>query len=129
MRYQLTMLAGIAFACAVCGCSIFPRYRYHYYESSSSSDTAQKDPRYVTVELDGDVRLPGPRPIRQELSKEAVVEAAGGFAGLSKAPPASVTLIRAGQKQVIPFAEMGQGKWKGFQLQEGDRLVVNFQFF
>src|SRR6187402_3106094 len=60
MRYHLTMLAGIAFACAVCGCSIFPRYRYHYYENSSSSDATPKDPPYVTVELDGDVRLHGP---------------------------------------------------------------------
>ena len=117
-----TTFAAIVIATALTGCGFFPRYQGRYYPASS-------EPDYVTVDLDGDVRLHGQRQIKRELSQAAIVEAAGGFAGLSKTPPKSVTLIRTGQKQLIPFTEMGQGKWKDFLLQDGDRIVVNFQFF
>jgi hypothetical protein len=118
-------LAGLA-AWALCGCGLLPS-RYHYHDIHTSTETNEAD--FVTVEMDGDVRQPGQRRIKRELSKDSILEAGGGLGGLSKTPPTAVTLIRAGQKQVIPFAEMGQGKWKDFQLQEGDRLVVNFTFY
>jgi hypothetical protein len=134
------MLAGVLFACATCGCRGVFHNGYHQTsyrtdatpESPPPTDSPKdlpKDPNYVTVDLDGDVRFYGPRKIKRELSKESVLEAAGGFAGLSASPPKSITLIRGGQKYVVPFVEMGQGKWKGFSLEEGDRVIVNWQLF
>jgi hypothetical protein len=139
--FPTTILSGILLACAACGCT---SHGYRIYPSSypadatpkdetakdeTAKDETPKDPVYVMVDLDGDVRLHGPRKIKRELSKEAVLEAAGGFGGLSSTPPKSITLIRAGQKYVVPFTEMGQGKWKGFLLEEGDQVIVNWQLF
>lgn len=83
----------------------------------------EKD-KFVIVSLDGDVKLHGRRSIRRELSKESILEAAGGFADLSEISPESITLKRGTHEHVIPFRDMCTGKWKMFLLEDGDEIVV-----
>ena len=63
--------------------------------------------------------------MRRELSKESVLEAAEGFAGLSLIGPKSVTLKRGTQEYEIAFKDMLKGKWKRFLVEDGDEIVVN----
>ena len=78
----------------------------------------------VMVYLDGDVKSYGRRWIRRELSKQSILEAAEGFAGLSEISPKSITLKRGTQEHVIPFEDMCKGKWKMFLLEDGDEIEV-----
>ena len=98
--------------------------------ASASRDTYQAEStNYVTIYLDGDVKFHGDRRIRRALSKESIMEAAGGFAGLSQISPRSITLTRGGQRYRIPFNQMGKDRWKDFLLQDGDKIVVNRVIF
>ena len=80
---------------------------------------------HVTVHLDGDVKSHGERSIRRELSRESIMEAANGFAGLSVISPKRVTLTRQNATYVIPFDAMGKGKWRNFLLNDGDHIVIS----
>ena len=93
-------------------------------QSGRQSYEIEKD-KYVMVFLDGDVKAWGHRPIRRELSKESILEAAEGFAGLSIGKPKTITLKRGVQSYKIPFADMTKGKWKDFLLQDGDEISVD----
>jgi membrane-bound lytic murein transglycosylase B len=84
----------------------------------------EKD-KHVTVFLDGDVKAWGQRRIRRELSKETILEAAQGFAGLSMIKPKTITLKRGTESYKIPFDDMAKGRWKDFLLQDGDSISVN----
>src|SRR6185503_13390502 len=81
--------------------------------------------KYVTVSLDGDVKAWGQRRIRRELSKESILEAAEGFAGLSMIKPKTITLKRGTDSYKIPINDMNKGLWKDFLLQDADEIIVN----
>jgi hypothetical protein len=99
--------------------------------SSSSGVTDYELARreFVTVYLDGDVKFYGERKIRRELSERSILEASGGFAGLSQIRPKSITFKRGTQRYNIPFSKLGTGRWKNFLLQDGDEIVVNKVWF
>lgn len=103
-----------------CGCATNQR-RSEYFESQRSS--------YVTIQLDGDVRRHGEQRIRRELSRESILEAAGGFAGLSVVKPKTVRIMRGSETIKVPFKDMGRGKWAEFLIDEGDRIVMERLFF
>jgi hypothetical protein len=83
----------------------------------------------VTVYLDGDVKFYGNRKMKRELSEASILEASGGFAGLSQIRPKSITLKRGTHSYGVRFSELGTGRWKNFLLQDGDEIVVNKVFF
>jgi len=85
--------------------------------------------RQVTVHLSGEVESRGRRLVRRELSRESILEASGGFSSKSFITPKKITLKRGANTYVIPFDQMGAGRWKRFLLNEGDEIVVNTSFF
>src|SRR6185503_5365180 len=91
MGVCLSMMCSMMCACRSVGTSVDQQI----YELEKS--------KYVTVYLDGDVKSHGWRQIRRELSKESILEAAGGFANLSQISPKSITLKRGTQKYKIRF--------------------------
>jgi hypothetical protein len=102
---------------SMCGCSTVETVGRQTYELERN--------KYVTVSLDGDVKSHGRRQIRRELSRESVLEAAEGLAGLSVIAPKSITLKRGTQSYRIRFSDMTTRKWKNFLLQDGDEIVVH----
>ena len=120
MRIRLIHLATLLCTALLCSCSNF--------RAGDDQHAEHSDDR-VKVYFDGDVKKVGWRPIRKELSKESILEASEGFAGLSMIQPKSVTLTRGEIRYKIPFDEMGRGKWKGFLLDEGDKISVERIFF
>jgi len=122
MESVIIRFAAFRAACVLvvffCACSTSPK-------SGDLKDYALPNNDRVQVWLDGDVKFHGKRTIRRELSKESILEAAGGFAGLSVIQPKTVTITRGDKSYKIPFDEMGKGRWSNFLLNEGDRINVH----
>lgn len=119
MRDRFTAFcAACVLAVFFCACSTSPK-------SGDRKDCDLANNDRVQVWLDGDVKFHGKRTIRRELSKESILEAAGGFAGLSMIRPKTATLTRGDKSYKIPFDEMGKGRWRHFLLNEGDRINVH----
>ena len=95
---------------AVCGCTTA---QHHANSPESQYFESEKD-KFVGVYLDGDVKAHGQRQIRRALSKQNILEAAEGFAGLSMVKPKSVTIRRGQESYKIKFTEMERGKWTHF---------------
>jgi hypothetical protein len=66
---------------------------------------------------------------RAQLSEASIMEAAGGFAGLSMVKPKSITVKRVVNGQPVQyrftFEEMSRPEWKEFLINEGDVIIVN----
>ena len=88
----------------------------------------------VAVYITGDVKREGFTQIRRELSKESVLEAAGGWAGFSEygQDPKSIGITRiengVTNRWKIHFDQMPRGKWKQFRFQSNDQIVVNILY-